>query len=108
MTKYTLFALNGRLFHSNVHYLQIGTWLEYRPDRVILQHGTLTDAELHQLRSQFLVNVYQHTSFHTVSITIPYDNKYYSRQPDPTLLTQYIGCLQRETENLYCGRVNVK
>lgn len=108
MTKYTLFAHNGRLFHSETHYLLIGEWLEYKPDRVILQHGQLTEAELHQLRSQLLVNVYQHTSYHTVSITIPYDNKYYSRQPDPTQLTQYIGCLHRESDNLFCGRVHVK
>lgn len=108
MTKYTLYAQNGRFLRSGKHYLHIGDWLEFSPDRVILEHGMLTDGELRQLRSQSLVNVYQHGNLHTVSITVPYDGKYFSRQTDQSKLMQYIGCLKRVNLCYYVGEVNVK
>jgi len=108
MNKYTLYARRGYLLCSNVHFLVIGDWIPYHPDIVILEHGMLTDGELAQLRTQLYVNVYQHTGLHTVSITVPYDSKYLSRQPDYTKLLQYIGHLTRQTKDLYTGRLNVK
>lgn len=108
MTKYTLYARHGRLFNSDVHFLQIGDWLMFRPDMVILQHGMLSDAEYRQIKTQTLVNVYQHPSYHTISIVAPYDDKYFSRQPDPQRLTQYAGVLHRESDELFTGRIHVK
>ena len=108
MNKYTLYARRGYLLRSGVHYLVIGEWVNWSPDIVILEHGNLTDGELAQLRGQLYVNVYQHTALHTVSITVPYDSKYFSRQTDHSKLLQYIGHLTRQTKNLYIGRLNVK
>ena len=108
MIKYTLMARKGYLLHSNLHLLVIGIWASYSEGYVILEHGKLTSGELKQLQSQQYVNVYQHTGLHTVSITVPYDSKYFNRQPDHTKLLQYIGHLTRRTDNIYTGRLNVK
>lgn len=109
MTKYTLYCKKGQIFRSGPHFLLVGNWLQWMPDMVILQHGLLTDAELHQLDSQTMVNVYQDARFGCISIVEPYADKYLKRK-DMVLnkLTQYIGCLNRESFRFYTGSVHVK
>lgn len=109
MTPYTLYCKKGQLFRSGPHFLLIGTWLDWYPDQVILQHGLLTDAELRQLESQTMVNIYQDARFGCVSIVEPYAPKYLRKKEiELTGLTQYIGHLTREDHHFYTGRVHVK
>ena len=108
MVKYTLLARKGYLLRSGLHYLVLGTWVGYDDSWVILEHGQLTPTEYRQICSQKYVNVYQHTNLHIVSITVPYDQKYFNRQSDHSKLLQYIGCLKRSGDHIYTGRLNVK
>ena len=41
--KYTLFCVRGNSLHPDRHFLQLGKWLHYNNDYVILQHGDLSD-----------------------------------------------------------------
>lgn len=108
MIKYTLYCNKGVLFKSGTHFLTIGDWLPYRPDRIILQHGMFTDAEARQIKSQTYVNVYQSACHNIVSVTEPYNSRYMERKKDKELLQAYIGALVRENENLWTGRVHVR
>ena len=108
MTKYTLYCKNGVLFKSSTHFLTIGEWVMYRPDIVILQHGMLTDAELHQIRTQTLVNVYQSNCNNIVSIVEPYNSRYIERKKSKQELQAFIGCLVKESDDVWTGSVHVK
>ena len=108
LNKYTLYCNLGRLFRPGTHFLLIGEWLQWTPDRVILAHGVLSDSELKQIRTQTLLNVYQDSRYCTMSIVEPYADKYLQRNPDREKLTQYVGCLHRENYNLFTGRIRVK
>ena len=108
MNKYTLFCREGYLFRTDTHFLMIGDWVSYCDGYVILQHGVLSDLELQQLQSQTLVNVYQDQKSNTVTIIAPYDEKYFSRHPDVRKLQGYIGCLKRDNDHLFSGKLHVK
>lgn len=108
MVPYTLYCRHGYLFRSGMHFLQVGVWMHWLPDMVILQHGLLTETEYRQIQTKRYVNVYQDSRYSCVSITVPYVNKYVSRVEDQTKLTQYIGKLVNVAYDLWCGEVNVK
>ena len=109
MVKYTLYCENGRIFRSGQHFLKIGTWLEWRSDRVILQHGLLSDDEAIQIRGQSMVNVYQDSRNNCVTITEPYASKYLKRIGGfNENLTQFIGILYFIKKDYYRGEVHVK
>ena len=38
MTKYSLYCQKGVLFKTGTHFLSIGEWVDYSPDKVILQY----------------------------------------------------------------------
>ena len=108
MTKYSLYCQKGVLFKTGTHFLSIGEWVDYSSDKVILQHGMLTDAELKQIRSQTLVNVYQSACHNLVSIVEPYNTRYYERKKDKAMLQAFIGCLVKKSDDLWMGKVHVK
>lgn len=108
MGKFTLMCKEGYMLRSSEHYLILGEWVGYAPGYVVLQHGVLSEAEDHQIRSQTLVNIYQDLKSKTVGIIPDYDDKYLSRHPDLKSLTGYIGCLKRESKRVFSGRIHVK
>ena len=108
MTKFTLFCENGYLFKTGSHYLLLGQWVEYCEGYTILQHGTLSDQEAHQISTQSLVNVYQDMRNKAIGITAPYHEKYLLRQENMKDLTLYAGCLKRQSKYCWKGDVRIK
>lgn len=108
MNKYTLMCKEGYMFRSAEHYLILGEWVGYTPGYVILQHGSLSDQEHHQISGQTFVNVYQDQKSNSMSIIPSYSDKYLSRHPDLQSLCGYAGCLKRESQRVFVGRIHVK
>ena len=108
MNKYTLMCKEGYMFRSAEHYLILGEWVGYTPGYVILQHGSLSDQEYHKISGQTFVNVYQEQKYNSMSIIPSYSDKYLSRHPDLQSLCGYAGCLKRESQRVFVGRIHVK
>lgn len=108
LTKYTIYCRNGYLFKTDTHFLCIGEWLPMSCGYTILHHGTMTEEEARQIRSQSLVNLYQDMRNKTISIFPQYHDKYLSRKEDKSLLISYVGCLKRTSLGEYKGYVHIK
>lgn len=109
ITKYSLLCKNGYLFHTDTHILIMGEWVNFSYGYTILAHGILSEEEARQIMGQTLVNLYQDTRNKTVTITAPYHEKYLSRNDDrKTDLSLYAGCLKRQSERVWEGRVHIK
>ena len=52
--KYTLFCVRGRSLRPDRHFLQLGRWLPFSTDYVILQHGELSDQAAGQIVDQIV------------------------------------------------------
>lgn len=107
MIKYTLYAEPGVCFSTRAHFLTIGRWLDYQPDRIILEHGLMTDSEAEQIKKDGKVNLYQNTNLKTVSIFSSCSREYVNRVINKESLLSYIGFLVRVGDNLYKGRVEL-
>lgn len=107
MIKYTLYAEPGACFSTRAHFLTIGTWLQYCPDKIILEHGLMSEREADQIRKDGKVNLYQNTNLKTVSIYSSCSREYANRVINKETLLSYIGSLFRIGDNLFKGRVEL-
>ena len=109
MIKYTLYCVNGRLFRPSLHFLVFGKWIPYNDPRItILCHGTLTDEECRQFKSQTYINIYQNNKDKIMSLWCDYNCNYLKRKKDIRDIITYAGSLKRLNEDLYVGEVRVK
>lgn len=100
--KYTLFCVRGNSLHPDRHFLQLGKWLHYNNDYVILQHGDLSDQVAGQIMAADKVPVFLDRRYHTLTI----ENRYgcnYRRRKDVEDLQQFIGYLHVKRRGLYMG-----
>ena len=100
MEKYTLYVRRDKI-PSGRHYLLIGDWLLYSPEIIILVHGTLSKMEHDQITRTGRIPVYQSMSYSWMGI---YDAYHSRKYPDTTM----IGRLERISEHLYGGMLNVE
>ena len=104
--KYTLYCKPGRDFRPGIHCLYLGEWLGFSPDRIILQHGQLSEERAAAIQRFDKVAVFCDARFHTISIECRYNEAYYKRKKElgDDELTQFIGWLYRqENSKIYRG-----
>ena len=107
MIKYTLYAEPGACFSTRAHFLTIGSWLQYQPDKIILEHGIMTERELAQIKAEGKVNLYQNSNLKTISIFASCSREYANRVINKESLFSYIGSLFKIGDNLYKGGVEL-
>lgn len=100
--RYTLFCVRGRSLRPDRHFLQLGRWLPYSTDYVILQHGELTGQAAGQIIRADAIPVFLDNRYHTLTIDCPYGFNY-RRRKDVTELQQFVGYLHMKRRGLYMG-----
>ena len=105
--KYTLFCRPGRLFSTDLHYLYIGSWVNFSDGFIVLKHGIMTDDKLSEILIRGYVNVFSDSRFNCISIDHFYNESYYRRIVADEDLQQYCGRLVRIRKRLFAGRLSL-
>lgn len=97
--RYTLFCTPGKNFKPGAHYLYVGAWLENKPDRVVLVHGSMTDYFFEYIQHSKQVMVFKDSRFHTISIESSYNDVYKKRLGSLEESQQFCGILKQAPWN---------
>lgn len=99
MIKYTLYCSPGKNFIPGMHFLYIGAWLENKPDRVVLAHGSMTEYFRDYIQHSKKVMVFKDSRFHTISIESSYNDVYKKRLGNLEESQQFCGILEQTIWN---------
>lgn len=73
---YTLYAEQGQVLRSGIHYLYIGAWLQPDPGRyVVLVHGTLSKVEYYSICTKYKIGLYSYHPANWTDIKPYHDSK---------------------------------
>lgn len=73
---YTLYAEQGQVLRSGIHYLYIGSWLQPDPGRyVVLVHGTLSKVEYYSICTKYKIGLYSYHPANWTDIKPYHDSK---------------------------------